>query len=300
MLAIYYYNGGATVEDVFSDVKALLTGTTDVNLLSASCDKTNTQIFSSAYPADWQVAVDGTTSFILSRVYTDDPNNQKYVKIYDTGGGLKFNVAPVLNSTSTDLDTTKDPTHGTTTGFYDVAYDTTNGGGMVIYAHPAGIFISAFTSAGWSGTIYAGEYPRNPTLQPIGSEAAPLFAGHSRINSNQFYGCIYIDPNTGVLSYGSINAKCELVSAYGWLAWDAPALPKTGYNGVSIDVLITDIFFRYDDYLDRFPSHSMGSFTNLLDVYHCAGAGNLDEFTVNGNLYVAVPFDAAKLLLRKG
>lgn len=53
MHAVYKTNNTWTISQVIIDLCSLLTGTSDINTLSPSCDKTQTNIVTSVVPADW-------------------------------------------------------------------------------------------------------------------------------------------------------------------------------------------------------------------------------------------------------
>lgn len=55
MYARYNYLSTATAFDILQDIVLLLTGTTDVNLLSASCDKVNSFCLTTYNPAGWTI-----------------------------------------------------------------------------------------------------------------------------------------------------------------------------------------------------------------------------------------------------
>lgn len=86
MYCAYSYNAGLTAANLLSDVVKLLTGTTDVNDLSAGCDKTRTDI-KSVEPAGWTI-YDNDAAVLIANNRTvlrapvfDNPNLYKYVMI---------------------------------------------------------------------------------------------------------------------------------------------------------------------------------------------------------------------------
>jgi len=117
MYTSYVYNTGITAANLLNDVVALLTGETDKNNLSASCNKTLTDINVSARVAGWTIhdASAGTNAKCLKAPIRDNPSQFKYVvidtnsagylmtKLYETWNDVTHtgtNIATDSNSTS--------------------------------------------------------------------------------------------------------------------------------------------------------------------------------------------------------
>jgi len=82
MYTKYIYNNTQTAANLLADLILLLTGTTDVNALSAGCDKASSQIFATV-GAGWSVydASAGTNAQCLRAVLADDATKYKYIVI---------------------------------------------------------------------------------------------------------------------------------------------------------------------------------------------------------------------------
>jgi len=82
MYAFYTYNATSTAAQVCSDITAMLTGTTDVNLLSASCTKATSSIYA-ATASGWELhdANGGAAAQCVRAPLSDEPGTYKYVGI---------------------------------------------------------------------------------------------------------------------------------------------------------------------------------------------------------------------------
>lgn len=121
MYAKYSYNAGATQANILADVVAILTGTTDKNTLSATCDKPNTEILTTYDPAGWVMhdAAAGTNKVVLKATNVDATT--KYAVIdTNSAGYLVIHAAEAWN------ETTHTGTNVTTIGnTYQQRYSTT-------------------------------------------------------------------------------------------------------------------------------------------------------------------------------
>ena len=82
MYAVYKYLNGATQANVLADLVAILTGTTDVQTLSSSCDKASSLITTALTPAGWAVhdaAVPTANTMVLKAPIADNPSQFKYM-----------------------------------------------------------------------------------------------------------------------------------------------------------------------------------------------------------------------------
>ena len=111
MFVQYKTNTTWTPADLVSDVTAILTGTSDVNSLSASCDKANSALLANTTAAGWSLH-DNIGGADYARVisapdYTGSIT--KYVRIrYQAGYPLIFNISTTWNNvthTGTDVTT---------------------------------------------------------------------------------------------------------------------------------------------------------------------------------------------------
>lgn len=128
MYASYYYVAGAVLAEVLNDVLALLTGETDVNNLSPSCDKTQT-VIDASIPAGWTLAGwEGTDRAVLTAPHSQDSTLTKYAVLSkETAGGLRIGSAKGFDGT-----TLSNPSIALSN--YTLDLDLTNGGRLDIFA----------------------------------------------------------------------------------------------------------------------------------------------------------------------
>ncbi len=152
MYASYFYNAGATATDVMNDIVAILTGETDVNNLSQSCDKTQTQIKVDYSPSGWNL--EGRPSanrVVLSSPHTQDQTRKKLLVLDSStfsSGYLKVGSAKGYSSAT-----------GLTSPYFLPSsncpkVDLTNGGRLEIYADPKIVLFFSYTGgtfSDWSG-----------------------------------------------------------------------------------------------------------------------------------------------------
>jgi hypothetical protein len=145
MYAVYNYKAGSTQAQVLSDIVAILTGTTLVSSLSASCVQVNSSIVSTE-AAGWSVydASAGTNQQVL-RVLNQDATTFKYWGVQMTTTTAFTMTAYESFNSSTHVGTN---TCTSSTG----AWDATNGGFFYIYATPKNIvFLSWLSATGYKG-----------------------------------------------------------------------------------------------------------------------------------------------------
>ncbi|MBF0340358.1 MAG: hypothetical protein HQL95_05270 [Magnetococcales bacterium] len=96
MFATYNYSANGTQQNVLDDLIAILTGETNANNLSATCNKGATSI-TATIPAGWTLhdASAGTVTKVIKAPLADDTTRFKYVGIIADNGGsgaLQTNV----------------------------------------------------------------------------------------------------------------------------------------------------------------------------------------------------------------
>jgi len=155
MFARYNYSAGATVANIKNDIVAILTGTTDKNTLSASCDKTNTYIYNTYTNAEWILhdAAAGTNQVVLKGARFDDPTRYEYAMLDFNTVASKFGVKlyETWNET-THTGTNVSYAFGSSTGqtTYYQRINTTSGGSVIIYANKGRcILFQGNTSTGY-------------------------------------------------------------------------------------------------------------------------------------------------------
>ena len=101
MFTKYIFLPGSTVEEIYSDLAKLLTGETDRNNLSASCDKSLTRIVATT-PAGWVKLSETATSGIFQAYHTDG-TTKKFVRI----GLIRYSTSYFLLALSAIEDVTE-------------------------------------------------------------------------------------------------------------------------------------------------------------------------------------------------
>jgi hypothetical protein len=139
MYAVYNYKAGSTQAQVVSDIVLILTGTTNVASLSASCVQANTAITSSV-AAGWSVydAAAGT--------------NMQVLRALDQGGsifkywGIQFSSTTAFICTVYESFNSGTHTGTNTCTTSNGAWDATNGGYFYIYATQKNIILLPWTT----------------------------------------------------------------------------------------------------------------------------------------------------------
>ena len=171
MKAVYQYNAGATAAQILSDVIAILTGETNVNNLSASCNKATTTI-TATVAAGWTLhdGAASATSKVIKAPYADDAATFKYaeISIPDNNGVRMYGYETFNATTHTGTNKTAN-----SSSHYQVL-DITNGGKLYLFSSARFLMICAETNTLWGDN----------TVNVTGSAtyASPnLIAEHSRI-----------------------------------------------------------------------------------------------------------------------
>src|SRR5574343_619720 len=127
MYAKLQISGTATAAQVVTDIVAVLTGTTDVNALSAQIVKANSQIISTD-PAGWTLVGDYlTTGKVLSAPVADNAAQYKYVAIFTSGTSVAYQLGEGYNAGGKTL-TTATVSHGLISNYASTAVVFPNGG----------------------------------------------------------------------------------------------------------------------------------------------------------------------------
>lgn len=160
MFARYEYKAGSLVADVVNDIVALLTGTTDVALLSASCIKENSSIISDVTrPAGWELwDAAAVANGKCIRALNEDGSSYKYVVVYHNNvSGLQLRLYESWNA-STHVGTNL--AYASDNWSSSVALN--NGGALFISASVRGIIMQGYTVGAWdSGPIAVMEHTRD-------------------------------------------------------------------------------------------------------------------------------------------
>lgn len=146
MYASYYYVAGASATDVLNDIVAILTGATDVNALSQSCDKSLTQIRTTYSQAGWTLVASPTsTRRVLSATISTIPTRNKFVRLdVDNTAYLRLSVMRDYTTTEVGLYTAAD--------VYQQRLNLTAGGRMDIYADSKTLLLFSYQSGSFGNS----------------------------------------------------------------------------------------------------------------------------------------------------
>lgn len=184
MYAKYEYNSGATQANILADLVLILTGTTDVNSLSASCNKTNSTI-TATVAAGWTVhdASAGSGKQVLKAAYVDDGSKFKYAELTVTASEIQ------LHGNETWDNSAHTYTNKTANTSYYQRWSSSNIGRVYIFASARFIALATEYSTYYGDSTYGGmsmlcEMSRE---QPWNTVAAG-YPTYALINSGE---CIY-------------------------------------------------------------------------------------------------------------
>lgn len=310
MYAEYYYVAGATEIDILSDLVALITGTTDVNQLSASADKTKTTIVSNV-AADWQVWDDQSASgyVVLRRLITDSTQYYKYVRLRLSGGSIYLELYRDWNNTTqsgTDL------TYLSNSSAYAQRYDLGAGGLVALVCTPSLLGLLSSTPIGWGSPTGGGptmivERTRDsvwdiPDSGVEGSEI-PVLWWNPYLTSAYTPRRLRMNTTTGTLSstLTGVTARYSVMNEQGYnvqtvsngLASVNGGLMQTDFtNSSSQSYILSPAFVRGGPYDDMRYSSLGGSISDRSDVWIAPArlGAPLDSITVGTSTYVLWPF----------
>lgn len=167
MHAVYKTNSTWTFTQMVSDLCKLITGTTDIGTLSASCDQTQTSIVANTVPADWTLYdtaptnPSGTTGMqIMSRIGSQD-SLTKYISLsaYSTTNLAINSYTSWNDSTHTGVDSTITGEQG-----YSIGYSTSLAAVFYLWVTPSYIVILGNQSASWKNAQLAVEFNRTENI----------------------------------------------------------------------------------------------------------------------------------------
>ncbi|MFZ5531484.1 MAG: hypothetical protein ACOY4U_10620 [Pseudomonadota bacterium] len=164
MFARYNYKAGSTLANVIADIVAILTGTTNVNSLSADCDTANSLILNTYANASWVVhdSAAGTNKQVLKGARFDDGTSYEYLMLdFNTSGYVIMLMYETWNAT-THAGTNVSSAGSWSSTTIHQRLNLTAGGSMIIYANagkccfmqsniPAGI--GASNANEWTGVF---------------------------------------------------------------------------------------------------------------------------------------------------
>ncbi len=259
MYAVYKYLNGATAANVLADVVAILTGTTDVNTLSASCDKVNSSIFSTN-AAGWEMhdASAGTNSVVLKAAVHDNASQYKYMWLTtNTAGYFGCALYETWNATShTGTNVCNNDT--SSTGWQRVNYAFATGGFLYISATARHALFHSLSSGSTLG--------QTGTATQVSTSWAPHYNAGATMSTGSgggVSGCVeyarwspWDTSTSGYLCAASINNSGGASAGYLGNNMRPFVCPPRirGFNGVdwtgnaSMGVLGTPIPTGYDNY----------------------------------------------------
>lgn len=290
MYATYYYSAAATQANILSDLVAILTGETDKNNLSASCNKTSTTI-TATVPAGWTLhdGSSGTNKKVIKALYQGSSTEYKYLEInvYSTTRFTVQMYETFNNSTHTGTNKTSNAD-----ATYDQYLDLTNGGKIYLFANARYCALVAET-ASWGDDSYGGialatefsplcpwaaGYPAAALLMTgacfYGYEGAYLIRAKATTNADVLSGTSY---------WGTIGDNGQLTNSYGF---PSGVTMKVYDNSNNPFVPFFPIF------LMKPATYSMpiGDVSARADIWVAPLSmfNNLEETTKAGTTYIAV------------
>ena len=289
MYSVYKYNNGATQANVLADVVAILTGTTDVSTLSASCDKVNSTVLTTWATAGWLMhdATPGTAnSAVLKAPISDNPGQFKYLWL-STNTANAF-ISVLYESWNATSHTGTNPTSYDSTAGYTqrVNYAYASGGFIYIsssenhalfHTYSSGNAIGTSNTLGPTGCV---DYTRwNPWDVPANGylpTLSPALSGFSNGNQAQL---TRVKTPTGTDAVG--DPARSYISFMG-----CTALPSAGRIPNSAGNLIVPLIPIYHNYTSSAAYwHLGGNITEKCNIWGLGvGSGSfLDETTSSGN-----------------
>lgn len=196
MYAKLQISGTATAAQVVTDIVAVLTGTTDVNELSAQIVKANSQIISTD-PAGWTLVGDYlATGKVLSAPVADNASQYKYVAIFTSGSSVAYQLGEGYNAGGKTL-TTATVSHGLISNYASNAVTFPHGQTTFdLYITASARHIGFHTLVNSGGNYYPGDLGGvfECTRKDIWNTSSSGFLPAVQTNSN--YGLIAHGTNT--------------------------------------------------------------------------------------------------------
>ncbi|MBF0186006.1 MAG: hypothetical protein HQM06_16675 [Magnetococcales bacterium] len=154
MYAKYVYSAGSSQAQVLADVVAILTGTTDVATLSASCNKALSSI-TATVAAGWAVHdVSAAINAQALRAANADSSSYKYVVIDTNTAGAIF--AKVYESWDAGTHVGSNLAYNSDVASYAQRLDLSNGGTLYILASARFLLLASSIAAGWGSPSNGG------------------------------------------------------------------------------------------------------------------------------------------------
>lgn len=215
MYAKYTWLSTATEAQVRADLVALATGTTDINSLSASCDKAFTSIVANTTATNWTVHdADASATSQVLRSLNADGTTYKYAQFTINNGTFNMTGWEAWDSV-THVGTNRTTTNGLAmSSSFMATFSYTNTGSIYIFSTPRYLTLSVPKSMSTAGQMSVVEFSRDSPSLNISYPCHALFGsnlafissatqndvGICRIKSNSSVGDL-----TGTDLNGTIN-----------------------------------------------------------------------------------------------
>ena len=155
MYSKYAYSAGATTANILADVVAIVTGETNVNNLSSSCDKANSSIVADV-AAGWTLhdAAAGTNAKTVKAALADDAATFKYL-ILDTNTASSI-LTKVYETWDAGAHTGTNKCTNSDNASYNQQINTTSGGIIHIFATARFMLLCSQLGSTWGSPSYSG------------------------------------------------------------------------------------------------------------------------------------------------
>lgn len=206
MYAKLQISSTATAAQVVTDIVAVLTGTTDVNELSAQIVKANSQIISTD-PAGWTLVGDYlTTGKVLSAPVADNASQYKYVAIFTSGTSVAYQLGEGYNAGGKTL-TTATASHGQISNYANNAVAFPHGYMTFdLYITASARHIGFHTLINSGGNYYAGD---------LGGVFECTRKDIWNTSSSGFLPAVQTNATYGLIQHGSSHASNQFASGMG-------------------------------------------------------------------------------------
>lgn len=203
MYAKLQISGTATAAQVVTDIVAVLTGTTDVNALSAQIVKANSQIISMD-PAGWTLVGDYlTTGKVLSAPVADNASQYKYVAIFTSGSSVAYQLGEGYNAGGKTL-TTATASHGLISNYASNTVTFPHGNTTFdLYITASARHIGFHTLINSAGNYYSGD---------LGGVFESTRKDIWNTSSSGFLPAVQTNSSYGLIAHGSSTASTQLSS----------------------------------------------------------------------------------------
>ena len=310
MYAKYEYNAGATQANVLADLVLICTGTTDVNSLSASCNKTTTTI-TSTVAAGWTVhdASASATSQVIKAPYTDNGSAYKYFQIVSGASSFSFAGYETWDS-GTHTGTNKNPTSTSNISQY---FSTSEAGRFYIFASARFVALIGEYSTNYgssnSGITVCAEFSRSQPWNTT-SSGYPSFTvigtGECINSSGAAHAYLMRTKNLSGSDYTGANAAAYLSTVGGnYTSWNTSYYFPDGTGTKVYDASTNRFVPFFPLYLTQVTNYAapIGEISTISDIWISPRnlLAHLETVTKGVNDYIAMKTATGHtILFRKG